>query len=154
MNCDLCKKTFLITGTTKTLDGGTICKQCYDLVSEELKKGIFSTKEAIKCKELIKQQHEELMTALLRIRKAFLNEGITAKKTSKKLITKEEEVSVLVFMKTRECLTRDEHLKLVTLLSSDIKKYFGIVSCDDLVMNINDNSLQNLTNNKYFLFKN
>ncbi len=117
IKCDTCqqKKYFC----SKTEDQKNICRTCYDEIFKLTFKGILDTKTIIKAKERQKN-YKTLKTTLFKlIRKHnILNKENTIQ--IKDIIRKEDELSIQIFKKYRNCLYMSEHEAIINTLIQNL----------------------------------
>lgn len=113
--CTICKER---EGETKTIDIKPICYKCYIIGFNELFKGQFSTIELEQTLQTLKEYRRVLNTYLFYIRQLAVTYKVSVEELLTEVMTQENMMSIELYRKTRNCLTRAEHLDIMQRINT------------------------------------
>lgn len=107
------------------MDNQWICKNCYDVVFNELFKGNFTLQEALEIVTFIKAFEEDLKSYLLSFKKYAILNNEDLQETLNKIYKNESNISEDVFKVPRKVMTfnKRNHLKLINEVHNIEKLY-------------------------------
>lgn len=135
--CNICRGK---EAETKTDNDLAICKECYDKYSSYLFKGDFNMLDVKQADIENKKYFKNLITLIKMMKVVAEREGLIVEDEIMELRKKENILSIDMLNKSRNCLTKVEHNKIIERNIADIIILYCI-SNEELTSNIPSNIL-------------